>query len=66
MLDLSDLGNWSDEDVMASLNDIEGGLTDNQVTWVERFNHRIEDRGSLSNRQREIAEDILMQWNDKQ
>ena len=64
-LDLSDLEDWTDSEVMEALNEIEGGLTHGQVTWIERFNDAMDNHGGLSDRQREVAENILREWNDR-
>jgi hypothetical protein len=64
-LDLSGLEDWSDDELIETLNEIESGLSDNQITLIERFDEALANYGELSSRQREVAEDILRQVNTK-
>lgn len=63
MLDLSDLNEWSDEDVVGALNQIEEGLSDNQVWWVDTLGKAFDAWDSLTRRQRVTAEGILREVN---
>ena len=63
VLDLSGLEEWTDEEVMEALNEVESGMTDNQLMWIERYNDEMANSGCLSDRQREVAENILTEWN---
>ena len=65
-LDLDDLVQWSDEDLTEALAEIEDGLTDKQMMWIERYSEALEEWGHLTDRQREVAESILSEWNEKQ
>ena len=64
-MDLSNLEEWEDIDLMQALNEIAFGLSENSITWIERFNKGMEERNCLSGRQREVAEDILRGWNEQ-
>lgn len=64
-MDLSNLGEWTDEELMEALNEIEKGLTDRNLYWIDQYNDEIATQGSLSDRQREVAEDILVQWDER-
>jgi len=63
VIDLNDLGKWTDGDVVFALSEIDHGLNEREVEWVERLGRAYTNAGSLSPRQRETAEDILRRAN---
>lgn len=62
-LDLDDLDRWSNGDVAGALEDIDDGLTDSQIKWVDRLARSLRMTGNWSTREREVAESILREWN---
>lgn len=64
-MDLDDLTQWTDEELMEALNEIEKGLTERNLFWIEEYNNEMVESSCLSDRQREVAEDILTQWNER-
>ena len=63
MLDLNDLDEWSHADVLLALNDIEDGLNERELEWIERLGQSYTLKGALTTKQREILEDILKRAN---
>lgn len=64
MLDLSDLSGWSDEDVLRALDDDELDLNELQAELVDSWMKYLDKYGSLTERQREVAEEILVEVNE--
>ena len=65
-LDLVGIEKWEHIEVCEALEEVDDGFTDSQVTWVDRLARALRLSGSWSTREREIAEDILKQWNERQ
>jgi len=63
-MDLDDLSFWLDTDVMEALEEIDHGLTDRQMHWIGVFRKALDEHDELTTRQREVAEDILREWNE--
>ena len=64
-LELDDFEYWEDEEVMEALNEIESGLRDSQLELIDSYTKQLHQRSYLTDRQREVAEDILRKWNEK-
>jgi len=64
-MDLRDISKWPDEDVLEALEEIDRGLSARNIEWIERFRDSFDEREELSTRQREVAEDILIQWSER-
>lgn len=62
-LDLYDLESWDDDDLIETLNEIERGLSNSALEFIDSITSWVERGQRLTDAQRERAEEILREWN---